>query len=426
MDVLSPLVVPADVRRLTRFLDLQGTFHFPTLPSGLFSAATATHGDFAATGYQSVWVRDNIHVAHAHYVLGDHHAAMRTVQALLAFHHTRPSRFGDLIEGRLDVGNPMHRPHIRFDGRSLSELPETWAHAQNDALGYLLWLSGMLIRDGWLQPDAAELTVLADLVHVLRIVKFWEDEDSGHWEEARKIEASSIGTAIAGLRSIRRVLTETEFGEILQHLPRAIDARLLDDLIARGQTALQAILPHECTQPDKRRDYDAALLFLIYPLEVVTGDMAEQIVRRTVTHLQGEHGIRRYLGDSYWCADYRTLLSAETRTADVSEDMSARDALLQPGQEAQWCIFDPIISIIHGRNFLATGERRELDRQQEYLARSLRQLTPPESPFGPYRCPESYFLERGRYVPNDITPLLWTQANLRLALAQMEQSLATV
>lgn len=423
MDVLAPLIVPADVRELTRFLDLQGTFHFPTLPNGLFSAGAATHSDFAATGYQSVWVRDNIHIAHAHYVLGDHLAAVRNVSALLAFQRERADRLGDLIDGRLDPSVPMNRPHIRFDGRSLAALPEHWSHAQNDALGALLWLAGKLIRDGWLHADAAELAVLADLVHVLRTVRYWEDEDSGHWEEARKIEASSIGAAVAGLRSIRRVLLETEFGAGLEQAPRPVTGKLLDDLIAQGQRALDAILPHECIQPEKRRDYDAALLFLIYPFEVVTDAMAETIVQRTCAHLQGGHGIRRYLGDSYWCADYRTLLSAETRTADVSEDMSARDSLLKAGQEAQWCIFDPIVSIIHGRRFLATGERKHLDHQRDHLQRSLSQLTPPGSPFGAYRCPESYFLERGRYVPNDITPLLWTQANLRLALWQMERSL---
>jgi phosphorylase kinase alpha/beta subunit len=423
MDVLAPLVVPGDVRALVKFLDRQGTFHFPTLPTGLFSAGNATHENFAATGYQYVWVRDNIHIAHAHYVLGDCLAAARNVAALLAFHFQRPSQFGDLIEGRLDISNPMHRPHIRFDGRTLSELPETWAHAQNDALGYLLWLAAMLIRDGWLVPDDKELGVLADIVHVLRIVRYWEDEDSGHWEETRKIEASSIGTVLAGLRELQHVVERTEYGDAFAALRRPIDAALLSELTSRGERALEEILPYECIQPGKRREHDAALLFLIYPLEVVAGDMAETIIRGVCAHLQGEHGIRRYKGDSYWCADYRELLASEKRTTDFSEDTAARDALLKPGQEAQWCLFDPILSIVYGRRFLAAGDRDDLERQRDHLRRSLSQLTPPGSPFGAYRCPESYFLERGRYVPNDITPLLWTQANLRLALAQMEHSL---
>ncbi|HAW26694.1 MAG TPA: phosphorylase kinase, partial [Planctomycetaceae bacterium] len=57
-----------------------------------------------------------------------------------------------------------------------------------------------------------------------------------------------------------------------------------------------------------------------------------------------------------------------------------------------------------------------LEKQRFHLDRSLNQLTTSESVFGPYKCPESYYLEKGRYVPNDITPLLWTQGNLMMAL----------
>ena len=34
-------------------------------------------------------------------------------------------------------------------------------------------------------------------------IRYWQDEDSGHWEERRKIEASSIGAVVAGLRELR-------------------------------------------------------------------------------------------------------------------------------------------------------------------------------------------------------------------------------
>ena len=58
------------------------------------------------------------------------------------------------------------------------------------------------------------------------------------------------------------------------------------------------------------------------------------------------------------------------------------------------------------------------------LNRSLGQLTGPECPQGELRCPEAYYLERGRYAPNDLVPLLWTQANLWLALLAMKESAA--
>jgi phosphorylase kinase alpha/beta subunit len=123
-------------------------------------------------------------------------------------------------------------------------------------------------------------------------------------------------------------------------------------------------------------------------------------------------------------AAYKDKLAPEALTADVSEHQEERDALAKPGEEAQWCIFDPIISIIAGRRYLFTGDSIDLERQTRHLNRSLGQITGPGCPQGEMRCPEAYYLEHGSYVPNDHVPLLWTQANLWLALLAMEKSAA--
>jgi hypothetical protein len=70
--------------------------------------------------------------------------------------------------------------------------------------------------------------------------------------------------------------------------------------------------------------------------------MAEQLVQDVIGNLQGDYGIKRYLRDSFWAADYRTKLSPED----------------------------------------------------------------------------------GQYRANDATPLLWTQANLKVALKMMADSLS--
>ena len=106
----------------------------------------------------------------------------------------------------------------------------------------------------------------------------------------------------------------------------------------------------------------------------------------------------------------------------TSDGLDARDKLLKPGMEAQWCIFDPIIACIHGQRYLADGNPASLQLQIEATSRALSQLTPVGSRFPQYRCPESYFCEKGEWIPNDITPLLWTQANLWQALAMLQQS----
>jgi len=413
---LSDRPTPEEIDGILSFLTAQGTFRFPTLSSGLFSAAAAENPEFRLTGYQYVWTRDNCHIAHALWATGQTEMGIAAVRALLTFYQKHQQKLIDIIQGTVDPADPMKRPHIRFDGEALKEVDVRWAHAQNDALGYVVWLTSRLLRAGDLPADPEVMELLNLFARYFSKIEYWQDEDSGHWEEARKIEASSIGPVVAGLCELRNFLAD--------HPSPAVEVALLNDLIEQGRQALQAILPAECLQPDagKHRLYDAALLFLIEPLGVVDESLARRIIQQTVEHLQGPIGIRRYLGDSYWCANYRDLLSPEVRTTDFSDDMSARDSLLKPGQEAQWCIFDPILSVIHGKRFLATGDAGEFVSQRQHLKRSLMQLTGPHDRFPPFRCPESYFLEHADWIPNDITPLLWTQANLLLALHTMRAS----
>lgn len=413
---LGPHSTAADVQSVIDFLQLQGTFRFPSLPNGLFSAAVSDGGEHEQTGYANIWVRDNIHIAHAHWVIGDTAAAVRNVRAILDFYRQSRHRFLDIIEGRVSASDPMDRPHIRFRG-DLAELSEKWSHAQNDALGYWLWLTSKLALAGDLVLQPADIDVLILLLKYWDTIQFWQDADSGHWEESRKVAASSIGVAVGGLRSFMEWLSRGPGRELVPH---AADVeQLATRLLASGQSALQQILPHECrsSDPSQARRYDSALLFLLYPMELGEEVPGATIVSEICEHLLGPHGIRRYLGDSYWCADYKTLLAADQRTADFSDNLGSRDQLLKPGMEAQWCIFDPILSIIAWKRF------RDRSQQLFHLQRSLSQLTTAESRFGAYRCPESYFCEAGTYVPNDITPLLWTQANLRLALHVLHDSL---
>lgn len=424
-----------EVSDIFEFLTAQGTFHFPVLPNGLFSAAAGDGGDFELTGYRNVWLRDNIQIAWAHWAVQENAAtAVRCVSALHEFYRRHRHRFTSVINGDADASEPMNRPHIRFNGSDLAELPEKWSHAQNDALGYLLWLTCRLIASGDLPCSISEgasessspWDLLSLLVHYWQTIEVWRDEDSGHWEEVRKVAASSIGCATAGLTELRLLMSRPEIASALLKCEYPVRPEMVDDLIAQNRTALTNILPAECVQADpaKNRRYDSALLFLIYPLNIVNDRTVEdQILADVGAHLTGPIGIRRYLGDSYWCADYRDLLSADQRTADFSDSLDARDRLLKPGMEAQWCIFDPIVSCIHGRRFHQSRDMSSLAMQRAALIRSLTQLSPRGGRFPEYRCPESWFCEKGVWQPNDITPLLWTQGNLWQALTLYRKSL---
>ncbi len=407
--------------QLFSFLESQQTFSFPALENGLFPAAIAHE----STGYQSIWVRDNIHVAHALNAVGKTEPASKAVATLTEYFLKHRDRFDKIISGEANPKEVMQRPHIRFDGNTLGEIDEKWAHAQNDALGYFVWLYCLMLEQGHLTASTQSLELLAAFVRYFKAIRFWEDADSGHWEEARKIEASSIGTVVSGLIVLKEYLNCSDNWDDLQHQQTQVTPEMLESLITQGQTALEEILPAECIQADPllARKYDGALLFLIFPLGLVKGELADTILEDVRTHLMGDYGIRRYLGDSYWCADYKEVFSEDDRTSDFSDDQASRDQYLKPGQEAQWCIFDSIMSVIYGQRFLESGQDADLEKQRFHLDRSLNQLTTSECPFGPYRCPESYFLEKGKYVPNDITPLLWTQGNLMMALHQWKQTL---
>lgn len=424
---LARLAGPGDYRtedlaRIEAALTEHGALTFERLPSGLFAASTAGHS-IAASGYANVWVRDNIYVAFAHHVAGATAVAADVVQALIAYFFRYRHRFDDIIADATSAADPAKRPHVRFDGRTLSEIAtERWAHSQNDALGYFLWLASRLAAAGAIAPTPEALSTLDRLIRYLAAIEYWTDADSGHWEERRKVSASSIGTVVAGLRAFISLAQDGGSTEWQQSIHPGL-MKLAATLAASGLEALSTILPHECAEVSSRtnRRYDAALLFLIFPLEVIDdAAMVDLVLHDIERYLSGEHGIRRYLGDSYWAPDYDRRLSEADRTRDFSNDIETRDALLSRiGDEAQWCLFDPILSAYYGRRYLLTGDPAALEQQRHHLTRTLAQIT------ADWRCAELYYLRQQVYVPNPHVPLQWTQANLLVALQAMRASLAT-
>lgn len=73
-------------------------------------------------------------------------------------------RFREIIDDPVRVlkEDANRRPHSRFTAQTLSELPEKWPHAQNDALGHALWFRSQLANTGVLPltPEDAEIHTL--------------------------------------------------------------------------------------------------------------------------------------------------------------------------------------------------------------------------------------------------------------------------
>ena len=413
----------ADLEDIVSLLEVYDTFEFPCLKNGLFPAAIVSNST-QYTGYAAVWVRDNIYVAHAHYLSGEIEVALKCVRCLMEYFQKYQHRLQNIIDGQTDPDNVMERPHVRFNGEDLTEIDQNWQHAQNDALGYFLWFCCRLIGEEILQPSPMELETLLLFPLYFEAIAYWQDKDSGHWEEDRQVSASSIGVVVASLKCLRKLVEHEVIFK--RSLSNYLTLKRLDYLIDCGTDVLKRILPAECIEPGTVRRYDAALLFLIYPLDILDDAHSDRIIEDVITNLQGKYGISRYLHDSFWCRNY-TDLPQKIRTSISTEReqwLQKRGRGLEPGEEAQWCIFDPILSAIYGVRFQKTRQIEYLQQQTLYLNRSLGQLTTTHSNFGSGKCPELYYLKQDRYVPNDATPLLWTQANLYTALGIMRLSLS--
>lgn len=381
---------------------------------GLFAASPSQTPD-SATGYQNVWVRDNIMVANSFRVRGEVPAAVSCIEGLTRFFETQLPRFRAIIEdpARVLKEDINRRPHIRFPAQTLGDAPEKWPHAQNDALGQALWFRLELANTGALPLTVEDAEIYGTFADYFDAIEYWQDRDSGAWEEGRKINNSSVGAVVAGLEALLRHVSSSHPGKQTSRAHARIERLRL--LISKGRERLDTTLPFE-SPPERLAD--SALLFLIYPLGVVRSRPAEDAILSLVqARLKGAVGIKRYVGDSYFCQDYDEWFSAEQRSADFSERLEYRDALLQANCEAQWCIFDPVLSIIYGQRFLAhPSDTASFRKQIHYFNRSLAQVT------AQGQCPELYFLKQGRYVPNAHTPLAWTQANQAVALHLMEKS----
>ena len=382
--------IEPSIREIAERLAAEKKAFFAPNANGIYPAAGGLDSA-SVTGYQNAWLRDNVMVAYSRLEAGDVDAAVACARGLMRFVETQAPRFAAII-ARPSLKEAVElRPRVRFEANTLQELSESWSHAQNDALGYLLWFRARLHNLGYCRLEAEEREVIRLFIRYFEAIRYWEDADSGAWEEGRKVNSSSVGSVVAGLEEAK--LTGTE---------------VADSLIAAGRDLLARHLPLESP---KLRGADAAVLFLVYPLEVVRDSVTRDLIVHLIqARLEGERGFRRYIGDSYYCQDYDRWFPPELRSVDWSERIEVRDEYLQPGCEAQWCLFDSLLSVIFGRLY-GDGEQ-----QARYLHRAIGQLTPAND------CPELYFLKRGRWTPSPQTPLLWAEANLSLALNEALRS----
>ncbi len=317
-------------------------------PSGLFGASAST----VATGYDKAWLRDNIYEAMGFESLSDADTIRRTYAALFDL----LLRHEDKIDWAIKE-KPSARYqyiHARYSPHTFEEFAEDWGNKQNDAVGAFLFKVGDLYRKGIMViRDEQDLRILQKLVDYLASIEYWQDADSGMWEENEEVHASSVGACVAGLLAVSSLVDVPSW------------------LIEKGRETLAALLPRESVT----KECDLSLLSLIFPYNIVTPAQREAILANVESMLVRERGVLRYWGDRYYQRD---------------------------GKEAEWTFGFPWLARIY-------KDLGDDVRYRYYLKKTFQVMT------WKGEFPELYFGGSEEY--NENTPLGWSQAMFLCALA---------
>jgi GH15 family glucan-1,4-alpha-glucosidase len=324
--------------------------------SGLFAASKKGIG----TGYDKAWIRDNFYECLAFEVIGDLDTVIKTYRAILDIFRKHEFKIDHAISAKPEYTHQYIHP--RYHPETFDEYWEEWGNKQNDSIGCVLFKIGDLEKrqKGILIKDDDDRRIVQKLVWYLSTLEYWNDPDSGMWEENQELHASSVGACLAGLREARHV--------------EGVEVPSL--LLQRGKETLSAILPRE----SKEKFVDLALLSLVWPYDIVTNSEAKKIIENVEYHLLREHGVIRYKGDHYY-----------NKNPDGWSE------------EAEWTFGLSWLAIIYEK-------LGEADKAKEYLEKAKATVTKKG-------VPELYYSNSNTY--NENTPLGWSESLFVVALHEV-------
>lgn len=327
-------------------------------PSGLFLASRKD----VDTGYDKSWLRDNFYETIAFEQIGDYKTVELTYKAILQIFKKHEKKIDIAIENK--PKESFEYIHARFHPQTFEEFWEEWGNKQNDAVGCILYRVGELEKrkPGCILKNEDEVRIINKLVRYLKSIEYWNDRDSGMWEEDEELHASSVGACVAGLKALQN--------HPKIHVPK--------ELIERGEQSLNALLPRE----SERKFVDLSLLSLIWPYNVVSKKQRAEILENVEYHLKRDRGVIRYKGDRYY---------------NKNEDGIS--------EEAEWTFGLAWLSII----YFQMGEK-------QIAKHYLKQLVKTDTKKG---IPELYYSNSKEFNHN--TPLGWSESLFIVALTNLER-----
>jgi len=379
------------------------------------------------------------------------------------------------------LGHYGHVP-IRAQISSNGEMVNSnhpWAHNQLDAIGAWLYVTFYLANTlsdnshqnhdqdflknldhhlSTVNGDNSNESIFSLTFSMLHNIECWDNYDVGPWEDvyAHK-RASSVGICLAAAKQAKQHLQVNNWNNI-----RISDTERfkheLQNLMHHSGLAIEDRIPRDgirnAVECDEFKS-DAALTFLLYPYNPGLDYSQELAILRTIYgHRLGTAGITRRDKDIYVGADYPYNIDGQGIYANE---------YVQDYKAAQWAIFDPLLACFFFKKFATNLKNGFMDSEsfklgQVHLKRSLSQVTKNSDVYlkryylkdpidykqleresheciyeelvkvSQFSCPEAYWYDnhfidpnthrKGKWRPNENSPLLWTEANFALMIKE--------
>lgn len=324
--------------------------------SGLFSASSKK----VVTGYDKAWMRDNVYVGLAFLELDEREEVMKMYTAFISILLKHEWKIDYAISARPEFSYQYIHP--RYHPETFDEFWESWGNKQNDSIGALLYFFGTAAKRNFpVLQNENEKRVIQKLAAYLQVIEYWQDQDSGVWEEWEEIHASSLGACVAGLKTVKETGIE-----------------IPDELIRKGDDMLHyELLPRESHD----KFCDLSLLTLIYPFNILSNEEAKNVIKSIEYHLVKTKGIIRYKGDAYYNKNWDRW-----------------------SEEAEWTF---------GFSFLALAYHSLGEKERALFSLEKARETVNEKG----EIPELYYSNSQEH--NENTPLAWSEAMYLIALTRV-------
>lgn len=326
--------------------------------TGLFTASASD----VTTGYNKAWLRDIYFMTLGFKYAGEMDVVKDAAKALLQILSKHKEKITWAVNNK--PFETWQYIHARYNPETFEEYWEEWGNKQNDAVGEVLYLIADCEASGYSVVETEEEKELVQLlVNYICAIEYWDDADSGIWEENQEVRASSIGAVVRAL-----ICAST--------LPYVT---VPDNAIEKGELALRALLPRETSH----RFCDLALLTLIFPFNITTEEETKKILENVEYFLTRDLGVIRYRNDRYY-----------NRNDDGYSE------------EAEWSMGLAWLSIIY-------AQRNELEKAEDYLNRAGKTINKDGL------IPELFYSHTAK--SNDNIPLGWAESMYVVALVLVKK-----